>query len=260
MRSSPLAPTLLAIALSAGVTVASAAGQAGGPPTPTKPVETATRVFAVRHVDARHVASVLEIYGGAARPQTDLRVVAWGGPADRLAAVEATVAALDVAPQPARDLLLTVWLVAASQQQMPGQEPPATVGAAISSLSDPSKGRYVRLLDRALLRVRENNYDARIRGLFSGLASGSGSYELRIHHLALQPGSPSPIVRLDGLAFEIATPVPASTGESEHGLRPAGSLSTDLDLVVDSTVVVGATPLGAAGESLLLVLHAAIAD
>ncbi len=260
MRSSLFAPTLLAIALSAGATVASAAGQASDSPPPTKPVEMATKVFAVRHVEPRHVASVLEIYGGAARPQTDLRVVAWGGPADRLAAVEATVAALDVVPQPARDLLLTVWLVAASQRELPGQEPPATVRTAIGSLSDPSAGRYVRLLDRALLRVREDSHDARIRGLVSGLTFGSGSYELRIRQLALQPGRPSPSVRLDGLAFEIATPASPSAGESERGLRPAGSLSTDLDLVVGSTVVVGATPLEAAGESLLLVLHAAIAD
>jgi hypothetical protein len=258
MRGTTVSAIVLAASLTAVPTMAGAAGDA---PSPTQPASaTATKVFAVRHVDARHVASVLEAFGGSVRPQTDLRVVAWTGRASQLTDVEAAVAALDVALPPPRDLVLTAWLVAASQQQSPGQEPPDAVRAAIVKLSDPVAGRYVRLLDRALLRVREDRHGAEIRGLVSGLASGSGSYQLRIRHLALRPGGPSPLVRLDGLAFEIATPVPAPTGESERDLRPAGSLSTDLDLAVGSTAVVGATPLEGAGDSLFLVLHAALAD
>jgi hypothetical protein len=261
MRGTTVAPIVLAAALVAAATAVSATAQAAEPQAPTQPTDGMTaKVFAVRYVDVRHVASVLEVFGGAARPQTDLRVIAWGGPADRLAAVEATVASLDAAPPPARNLLLTAWLVAVSGAGPSPAGLPAPVRAAIERLGDAHAGLGARLLERPVLRVREDSRNAEIKGRLSGPTPSSGAYTLRVRHVEVLAGGPSAVVRLDGLALEAEVPLQAAPGAPEPAPVSTGSLSTDVDLALGATVVVGATTLSSSGDTLLLVLRAAPAE
>ena len=260
MRSSSFASAVLVGALVAATIAVPAVGQPTEPPAPDRPADgMVAKVFVVRHVDARHVASVLEIFGGAARPQTDLRVVAWGGPADRLAAVEAAVTALDVAPKPARDLVLTAWLVDLSDQPGPGTDLPAPVRAAIERLAVRPSDRGARVLERAVLRVRDDSRNAEVRGRLSNPERGVGSYTLRVRQVELAPGGATPAVRLDGLALqvEVAAPTATGTGEPQHVF--SSGLATDVDLPVGNAAAVGATALTSSGRTMILVLQADIA-
>jgi hypothetical protein len=261
MRGTTVAPIVLAAALVVAATAVSATAQATEPRAPSQPTDGMTaKVFAIRHVDVRHVASVLEVFGGTARPQTDLRVIAWGGPADRLAAVESAVASLDIAPPPARNLLLTGWLVAVSEEGPSPAGLPAAVRAAIERLGDGHTGRGARLLERPVLRVREDSWNAEIKGRVAGPTPSGGAYTLRVRHVAILAGGPSPMVRLDGLALEAEVPVQAAPGAPGPAPVSSGSLATDVDLAFGATAVVGATTLSSSGDTLLLVLRAAPAD
>jgi len=261
MRSTEFAPIVLAVALVAAVIAVSATAQAAEPQVPNQPTEGMTaKIFAVRHVDVRHVASVLEVFGGAARPQTDLRVIAWGGPADRLAAVEAAVAALDVAAQPARNLVLTAWLVDLSGGEGAGAALPAPVRTAIERLGEDGSARDARLLDRAVLRVRDDSRGAEVKGQLSGTAWSAGSYTLRVRHVDVVAAGAVPAVRLDGLALQAEVVAVDTPGPGEARPAMSGSLATDADLPLGAAAAVGATSLTPSGRSLVLVVRVAPAD
>lgn len=260
MRTTPVRPILL-IALLAGAASVAVAEPPDQPALPTDPAHrTVTRIFSVRHVDARPLAAVLEMYGGAARPQPELGVVAWSGPADQLAVVEAAVATLDVAPAAARDLVLTAWLVAVSKDGTGSAELPTAVRTAIERLGDARPGPDARLLERALLRVREGSRETEIRGKLVGPAWSDGSYTLRVRHVAVLPRGAAQAVRLDGVGLRVDLAAPAPPEAEERGPVSTASLSTEVDLELGRAAVVGATALPASGASLVLVLRVARAE
>jgi hypothetical protein len=261
MRSSALAPTALAAALLAAPVASTAAAQATEPPAPAGGSRgTVTKVFPVRHVDPRALASVLSAYVGSANPQSELRVVTWTGPSDQLAAVEATVASLDVATPPARNLVLTAWLVDLAGDGGAGTDLPAAVRTAIERLGDARPTHGARLLDRAVLRIRENSHGAEAKGQLSGTAWSAGSYTLRVRHVDIVPAEPAPAVRLDGLALQAEVVAAGVPGPGDAHPATSGSLATDVDLPLGATVAVGATSLTSSGHGLMLVLRAAPAD
>jgi len=261
MRSSALAPIALAAVLLDASFAPRAAAQATEPPVPAAASRAAvTRVFPVRHVDPRALASVLSAYVGSASPQPELRVVTWTGPADQLAAVEATVASLDVAGPPARSLVLTAWLVELGGDEGAGTDLPVAVRTAIDRLGDARPARSTRLLDRAVLRVRENSRGVEVKGQLSGTAWSAGSYTLRVRHVDVVAAGAAPAVRLDGLALQAEVVAAGAPGPGEARPAMSGSLATDADLPLGAAAAVGATSLTPSGRSLVLVVRVAPAD
>lgn len=254
-----LAPVAVAAALLCGAaTVAVAQETAREAPHGRDRV---TRVFKLQHADPRDVAQVINVFGGSVTPQPDLGVLVWSGPAEVLPGVDAAVAGLDVPPPPTRNLELTVHLLEALPSASNAATLPDNLIGVGTQLRNVMAIPAVRLVDTAVLRVRERSRNKSLVGVLHTDAGSQGAYRMSFRNIELSGDGEDLTFRLDGLQFSVTVPVasPPGTDGRPNAVREVG-LDTDIDLRPGQKVVVGKVSAGELSDALILVITGKVVD
>jgi len=223
--------------------------------------ERVTRVFKLQHADPRDVAQVINVFGGSVTPQPDLGVLVWSGPADVLPGVDAAVAGLDVPPPPTRNVELTVHLLEALPSAAANAALPDDLTGVATQLRKVMSIPAVRLVDTAVLRVRERSRNKSLAGVLHTDSKTGAAYRLSLRNVELTGEGDDLTFRLDGLQFSVTVPVasPPGTDGKPNAIREVG-LDTDIDLRPGQKVVVGKVSAGELSDALILVITGKVVD
>jgi len=223
--------------------------------------ERVTRVFKLKHADPRDVAQVINVFGGSVTPQPDLGVIVWSGPSEVLPGVDAAVAGLDVPPPPTRNLELTVHLLEALPSASGAATLPDDLVAVATQLRKVMAIPAVRLVDTAVLRVRERSRNKSLTGVLHTDSQTEAAYRLSLRSVELTGEGDDLTFRLDGLQFTVTVPVasPAGADGKANAIREVG-LDTDIDLRPGQKVVVGKVSAGELSDALILVVTGKVVD
>jgi len=248
--------SLLGAGLASGVAVAQE-GASGGQ---TREARSVTRVFTLKHANPERLAQVLEVFGGAFRPDTDLGVLGWTGPAVTAEALEAAVARLDVPPPAGRNLEVTAHLLGVSRGAAGDAPLPDELRAVGDQLRKLLRFESIRLLDTVVMRLRDGSRGKLVHGILTG-ERGALPYELRIGRIELVDGGDAPQVRLDALRFEMAVRSPAM-GDDGKGDGQVGNvrIDTDIDVRVGVKAVVGKASVSGPDDAVVLVIQVTPVD
>ncbi|NOZ93442.1 MAG: hypothetical protein GXP47_01720 [Acidobacteria bacterium] len=121
-----------------------------------------TKTLKIRHGDVGKIAKVLSLIGGTATADPDLGVIVWTGSPQLAPAVEAAARSLDVAPEPATNIQLTIHFLAQADDTV-GKPLPEDLQSVGQQLHKVLGVQGLRLLETAIIRVRDGG-SARVDG------------------------------------------------------------------------------------------------
>ena len=169
----------------------------------------ATKIFRIEHADVESLAEVLSVFRGRVESNPDLGVIAWTGPADRLAGVEAAIKSLDVAPVPEPNVELTVYFIMASKSGSSGASVPAALDGVATQLKDVFGYESVQLIETTAMRVRHGS-EGKINGILPQRLADDreARYEFYFENLKVTEDEAGRSIRLDGLNAGVQVPTP----------------------------------------------------
>jgi hypothetical protein len=227
-----------------------AAQDVAPPPEAAKPKPpNQNRVFVLKYADANTVGNVLTVFGGVSvRSDRDMRVVSVSAPADIMPSVDEAINRLDVPAAAPKDIDLTVYLVAASEQPsaadslLPELQPVATELKKIFAY------KSFHLLDSVVIRT-EPGKRVIVRGIIRQSADTHTSpYSFEFRSAAVTDDPKGRLIRLSDLALNVRVP-----GGDDAGIH------TDVTVREGQRVVVGKSNMGP-DQALILVLTGKVTE
>jgi hypothetical protein len=189
-----------------------------------------TVVVEVKNGDVNRIASVVTGIGANVRADPTLRVIAVSGDVGSVNAIEEAIKRMDVPPAPVRNVELTLYLLYASAQEVPGASVPADLESTVRALRGEFPYKSYRLLDSNILRARDGE-----RVQASGtLPAGRGTYDFQYFKGTISGQTPR-ILRIDNLSLTVT-------------LDGRAQITTNLDAREGQKTVVGKTNVGGSAE------------
>ena len=211
--------------------------------------EIVTRVIDVKYVDPTVFIFVLEPFktasGASISPSQTMKTLTLSGSPEIVAAMEAVIRKLDVAPPPEKSFELTAYLLMTSDSASSAQSLPAQLEPVLKQLRATFSYKNYQLLDTLVLRNRigaaghtseeipDPGFSDRVIGC--GLAYGQSQ---------LTHDDRGDIIKLTGLDLILGK----------------GRINTSIDLRVGQMVVVGKTNFAVGNSALIAVLSARVVD
>jgi hypothetical protein len=216
---------------------------------PQPPQSTVTRVIDVKYVDPSALLPVLEPFKSAPwtmiSPSSTMKTLTLSGSPEIVAAMEAVVHKLDVAPPLEKNFEVTAHLLMTADSAPPSQSMPAQLEPVLKQLRATFNYKNYQLLETLVLRNRfgvgghtsEEIPDPRLsdRVISCGLA---------YNHSQLTHDDSGDTIKLTGLDLVLGR----------------GRINTSIDLRVGQMVVVGKTNFAVGNSALIAVLSAKVVD
>lgn len=210
-----------------------------------------SKIVDVRHRDVREFQNVLEALGVRFEYSRELKVISLSGPRELVEAAAAAIQKLDKPAAPPKNIEITVYLLGASEQPIPGVAVPPELQAVTKQLKSVFSYQEFRLLDTAFLRIREGEI-----GTASGVVRpaevpnirNDWTYSINMEGVTVS-GEGTSVVRIGKLRFMCPLP-PFPT---------AARFETGIDFGEGQKVVVGKANLDSK-TAMILVLAAKIID
>ncbi len=227
--------------------------------------ETVSKVFEVKPGNVERIAAALRslLGGGAVTANREVGMVVVRTQREMMPAVEQVIRRLDTTVPAANNVEITVYLVEASREPLPGAgNIPPDLQPTVTQLRNIFAYQNFQLLDTAVLRSRSGQ-TAQINGILSFGKDMVTPYRLRLRP-TVQADEKTRSVRIDDLEFSTqirlgTPPAPGETPRVPYGLTEA-RINADIDVKENQKVVVGKTGLEGGGRALILVLSGKIVD
>jgi hypothetical protein len=217
-----------------------------------EPAKTVTKIIDVKYADPDRI---MRLVGGSVNVHSDssLHAMVLSGNAEAVAAVEAMIRKLDIAPA---NIELTVYLISGNVRDAT-DDLPKDLASTAKQLHGVFAYKSYRILQSFVLRDRETANQNYGQPSTSGTIPGSNStYAFEYRTLTVSGGTPR-TVHIDGLRFLVQTP----TGTRDKDGRPEhenSTINTDLDVGDGQKVVVGKSNLRGSDDALILVITAQV--
>jgi hypothetical protein len=224
-----------------------------------------TKIIPVKYADVSRIHLLLDHFGANLKDDKELKVITASGTASSVAAVEEAIKKLDVpppAPAPRRDIDLTVYILAASQQPGQGGNIPAGLGDVVGQLKRVLNYKEFRVLNTVFLRTR----DGAQAGTSGAIMDGTGENQQADFHFGFDGAHVSQegnmlSVWIRNMHFEVSRPASVLVSEKDAKRQGAtATISTSIDLPEGQKVVVGKTTFESPDSALILVLTAKVVD
>ncbi len=225
------------------------AQQAATPPVEVVKPEPARqqRIFQLKYADTRDLENVLAIFGYKIKTDRDLHVLAVSAPADAMAAIEDAIKRLDVPAAAPKDIELTVYLVAASEQTLASDGVPSELLPVTNELKKIFAYKGFRLLDSVMLRTQPGKR-AFAKGIIRQQGEGKEPYTFEVLSATVTEDPKGRLIRLDNLSLNMQVP-----GGDDAGVH------TDITVREGQKVVVGKSNIGP-DQALILVVTAKVTE
>jgi len=212
------------------------AQEKAAPPKPTGPQKSI--IVDVKNGDVERIAVVVAGLGANVRADSVLRVIAVGGDAATVTAVEEAIKRLDVPPTPARDVELTMYLVYGAAQENPSAAVPQDLDATVKQLRAIFPYKSYKVLDTIVLRARDGQ-----KAESSGSLPGSTTTYSMQYYKATITGQAPRILHIDQLQLRLGPPSGSYT-----------SISTNVDAREGQKTVVGKANIANTEDAVFLVI------
>lgn len=233
-------------------------------PAKTPPEGRVSKVIPVKYADVRSVRNLITSFGASISFDSDLKVITASGNASAVAAVEDAIRTLDVPPSPRKDIQLTVYILAASQQPAPNGNTPAELGEVVGQLKRVLSYQGFQLLNTVLLRTQDGR-NGRVEGVVPDGEDErqKADFKFSFQDASIIPEGKTRSVRIGRILFTMqrhnASPNDEKELTASAGPAPA-VINTDIDLNEGQKVVVGKTTFASPNNALILVLMAKVVD
>lgn len=226
-----------------------------------RPEVPSMRVFQVKYADVVKLADILHVFPGSLRPDPEMKVITVNAPRESMIAIEAAIKQLDVPPQAAVNVELTVYLVRASREGGAAEDIPAALQGVVKQLKSVFALTHFDVMDTVVLRGRDGSASG-IDGVLQSRGPDDPKASYRFHYMAAKVTSDERgrAVRLDGLHLDVQMPVLTRTpdGTTKTIDYRRSEINTDIEAREGQMVVVGKTTVDGTKDSMILVVNAAI--
>ncbi|MCU1237473.1 MAG: hypothetical protein JWP63_5440 [Candidatus Solibacter sp.] len=209
-----------------------------------------TKLVRLQFAEPRAIQNIVSLYGVQITSNEQMKVMALYGRPSEIAAAEAAIKQLDVAP---KTLELTVYFVVGGDnpQQMAGAPAaPPDIRDVIAQLKNAFSFKEYRMLDVLTLRTRVGS-----NAETSGIVSAGSPPKLTQFSIRNSMIGEDGTIRLDHMHAGLRIPLPKEDGKNQY-------LNTGIDQSVDvkegQKVVVGRSSLEGPERALFLILMARV--
>jgi hypothetical protein len=214
-----------------------------------QPAERITKLVKLNYVDPRAIQNMVGMYGVSVNLNDSMKVMALNGSPSNVAAAEAAIKQLDVAP---KSIELTVYFVVGGDnaQQLSGAPVPADVRDVITQLKNAFTFKEYKVMDVLTLRTRSGS-DAETTGILnSGNPPRMSQFSIR----NVTVGDDGTI-RIDRMHAGLRIPLarPSEPGKSDY---INSGIDQNVDVKEGQKVVVGRSSLEGPEKALFLILTA----
>jgi len=180
-------------------------------------------------------------------------------------AIEEAVKKIDVPPEPAKNVELTVYMLIGSETGT-GTPLPADLQSAAAQIKSLSAYKTLRLLDTVVARTRTQPESWRGRSIFvPGVvtlpdpAAKSLPTQLEVGAVNLVPDAKGQLVRINSLNFRMSIPTGTVNKDGNPNYNNTG-IDTSVDVREGQKVVIGKSSMAGTDKALILVLTAKVLD
>jgi hypothetical protein len=216
-----------------------------------QPEEQVKKLIRLHYAEPSSVQNMLMSYGVGLRADNQMKAIAISGRAADVAACEAAIKLLDVAP---KNIELVVYFVVGSDQpNLTGTAVPTDVRDVITQLKNVFTFKDYRMLDTLTVRTRTGT-----QAETSGILDASGSPRLSVFSIRNSTVSEDGAsIRIDRLHAGLRIPVPRAGTDPKSDYMNTG-IDQDIDVKEGQKVVVGRSSLQGPEKALFLILTAKV--
>ena len=211
--------------------------------------ERITKLVNLKYAEPRNIQSIVSMFGVQTTSNDSMKVMALSGLPANVAAAEAAIKQLDVAP---KSLELTVYFVVGgdNSQLLPGTALPADVRDVIAQLKNAFTFKEYKMMDVLTLRTRTGT-DAETSGLV-GSGSPPRMTQFSIRNATIGDDG---TIRIDRMHAGLRIPFFKEAGKNDY---LNSGIDQSIDVKEGQKVVVGRSSLDGPEKALFLILTARV--
>lgn len=218
-----------------------------------EPNERIQKLVTVKYADPAAIRYLLANFGVDIQVEPRMRVIALSGPRSKVTTAEDAIKQLDVPAAAQKDIELTVYFVAASDQSNPtpgGKPIPPDLQSTVSTLKTTFPFKTYEMLDTLSLRARSG-----VGAQSTGQLSGGRLTNFSVNSASLE--ADGSMIRLDHLHAGLR--IPHSQGQGKGDTYMDTGISTDIvDVKEGQKLVVGRSSLDGPEKAMFLILIAKV--
>jgi hypothetical protein len=221
-------------------------------PQPAPPPERTTKLVTTKYVDPLNIINMIKMFGVDIQVNRELKVMSLTGTPQNLAAAEAAIRQLDVAPKNIE--LIAYFVVASNQPPSPtAASIPAELRDVIAQLKSTFAFKEYTMLDTLTLRSRAGS-----SAETTGVLSPPTSAHPRLSQFSIRNATVSddPTIRIDRMHAGLRIPVPT---QAKVEYLNTG-IDQDIDIKEGQKIVVGRASLEGPEKALFIILTARVVE
>jgi hypothetical protein len=212
--------------------------------------ERTTKLVRLKYADPQTLRNIISQFGVNVMPESGMKVMTIEGPQQHIAAAEAAIQQLDVAP---KNVELTVYFVVGTDQPTPNTAPvPAEIRDVITQLKGTFTFKDYRMLDVLTIRTRAGS-PAESTGILDTKSNPPRLSMFSVRNATVSEDGAT--VRLDRMHAGLRIPTSAAPGKTEYTNT---GIDQDIDVKEGQKVVVGRSSLEGPAQALFLILTAKV--
>ena len=212
--------------------------------------ERTTKLVHLKYVDPEAVQRMISQFGVTVMPNSQMKAMTLSGFAAQIAAAEAALQQLDVAP---KNIELVVYFVVGSDQaNLTGSPVPAEIRDVIAQLKTTFTFKDYRMLDVLTLRTRAGS-QAETTGILDTKTSTPRLSMFSVRNATVSEDGTT--VRLDRMHAGLRIPIFSQGAKTEYMNT---GIDQDIDVKEGQKVVVGRASLEGPEKALFLILTARV--
>lgn len=210
-----------------------------------------TKLVTLRNTEPRAIESMLQVFGVMTNSNNQMKTMVISGSADKVAAVEAVIKQLDVAP---KNIELTVYFVVGGDQAtLSGGAIPQDLRDVITQLKGTFTFKEYKMLDILTLRTRAGS-SAETSGILNNNNPPRMS-QFSIRNTTVSEDGTT--IRIDRMHAGLRIPISVASPQKNAEYINSG-LDQDVDVKEGQKVVVGRSSLEGPQQALFLILTARV--
>jgi hypothetical protein len=217
---------------------------------PQQSQERTTKLVHLKYADPQALRSLIAQFGVTVMPESGMKVMTIEGTPQHIAAAEAALQQLDVAP---KNVELTVHLVIGSEKPaMSAVAVPADIRDVITQLKNTFTFKEYRMLDVLTIRTRAGS-PADTTGILEAGQNAPRLSTFSIRNATVSDDGAT--VRIDRMHAGVRIPVAPAQGKANY---TDTGIDQDIDVKEGQKVVVGRSSLDGPAQALFVILTAKV--
>jgi hypothetical protein len=212
--------------------------------------ERITKLVRLKYVDPDSVQRIISQFGVTVMPSAQMKAMTLSGFPAQIAAAEAALQQLDVAPKNIE--LIVYFVVGSDQPNLSGSPVPAEIRDVISQLKSTFTFKEYRMLDVLTLRTRAGS-SAETTGILDTKTSTPRLSMFSVRNATISEDGTT--VRLDRMHAGVRIPIFSQGAKTEYMNT---GIDQDIDVKEGQKVVVGRASLEGPEKALFLILTARV--